>query len=268
MGKGENRTTEQEIKPWVVAAVASEDRKASAPLWKGAPTAQDAYKQRLQRVKFFRKAWATDLPTKDAAERLEACESGDRCCSGACPECARLLQRWFVRASKAFISENMTGNEDLVAASIVPARPIVGLGELKAFSSDNFQRRVKHALAKAEVGPALGGIDFSCNEDRDQRYKPFWSPHSYLITSAVSTTQTRIIRTVLNLLNCTKRTPKPIMVSPFVNKAKRRSYAVKITFDRPLGKVNQDGRIRRAEMRPTTDCDRYRKDLSILRPIA
>lgn len=126
-------------------------------------------------------------------------------------------------------------------------------------SSDNFQRRVKHALARAGIGPALGGIDFSYNEDREQRYDPSWSLHIYLIKSALSATKTRVIRTVLNLLNCTKRTPKPIMVSPFENKAERRSYVLKNTFRRCIGytetQINKDGTSRKCR---NTSYDRLR----------
>jgi hypothetical protein len=61
------------------------------------------------------------------------------------------MQRWFVRSSKAFITENMfTGNEDLVAVNIVPPSPIVRLGELPAttFSDASSTHWLELALAQ------------------------------------------------------------------------------------------------------------------------
>jgi hypothetical protein len=249
----------KDIKPWIIAAVDGEDRKAADPLWKDAPSAQDACEERLRRVKFLRKDWTTDLKAKDVADRQEACEATGRCLSGACPECGRLLQRWFVRQLKTFIASNISKvDEHPVALNIVPATAIVRLGKLASFSSANLQRRLKHALAKAGIGPALGGIDFSFNEDDNEQYQPFWSPHIYLITSEISSTQTSILRTIFERR---KEIPKPILITPFTNKAHRRSYALKMMFTRRIGyedtKVGKDGTYRKC--RNTCD-DRLRAD--------
>jgi hypothetical protein len=244
----------KDFKPWGAAAIAEESRRPSGQLWKDATSADDAYNERLRRIKFLRRHGSK---ANCVADRLQGCDVPCRCLSGACPECGRLLQRWFVRQSKKFISDCL-GDRDqpLAALSIIPADATVSPGKLAAFSSVNFQRRLKHALDKAGIGPALGGIDFSFNEDRDARYPPFWSPHAYLMTPSILDTQ---LKTLRKCFGSSTEIPKPLMVTPLQNNASRRSYALKMTFDRRVGyeeaKVVKDGGIRKC--RNTTD-DRLR----------
>jgi len=100
-------------------------------------------------------------------DRLAGCRRDQRCWSGACRQCAQLLQRWFVRRSRKFIARHleMKGAE-LVAISIVPLGSTVMPGQLDSFSIVNFQRRLKYLVAKADVQVATGGVDFSFNENR------------------------------------------------------------------------------------------------------
>jgi len=83
-------------KPWVIRAIAEEEKKLSDKLWECEPTAEFQYDERLRRIRFLRKLQKADPAIKAIADRLESCERNDRCCYGACPECSRLLQRWFV----------------------------------------------------------------------------------------------------------------------------------------------------------------------------
>ena len=76
-----------------------------------------------------------------------------------------------------------TKEDYLIAISMVPPSSMVDPGHLKSVSITNLQRRMKYALAKAGVDVAIGGIDFSFNEDRKGKYQPFWSPHLYVITA-------------------------------------------------------------------------------------
>jgi hypothetical protein len=239
---------------WVKAAIAEESRRPSGELWKGATSADDAYNERLRRIKCLRRHGSK---ANCVADRLEGCDVSCRCLSGACPECGRLLQRWFVRQSKKFISDGIRDRDQpLAALSIIPADATVSPGKLAAFSSVNFQRRLKYALDEAGIGPAVGGVDFSFNEDRDARYPPFWCPHAYLITSSILDTQ---IKTLRKCFASTAEIPKPLMVTPLQNNASRRSYALKMTFDRRVGyeeaNVVKDGGTRKC--RNTTD-DRLR----------
>ena len=237
----------QDVKPWVIAAIKDESRYPPDRLWKKEPTAEFAREERVRRTKFLSKHSNADPKATVLAHRLESCEPGQRCLSGACPECGRLLQRWFVRRSRKFIAKHISRPEhDLVAVSIVPSSPAAGLGQLLTVDIVNLQRRLKYTLKKADLDVALGAIDFSFNEDHEQKYLPFWSPHFYLITS---TKEKAVLRKKLcKLFPKTDEIPRPVKISLFRNKARRRSYALKMNFRRRIGYheiKNQNGRIRK-----------------------
>jgi hypothetical protein len=97
----------------------------------------------------------------------------------------------------------------------------------------NFHRRVKYALDKANIQVAIGGIDFSFNEDREGNYQPFWSPHVYVITTTRN--KKGLKRELAKQFPETGTTPRPIKMTPFQNTARRRSYAMKTQFVRRIG---------------------------------
>jgi len=229
-----------DVKPWVIAAIAEEEKKPDTQLWKKEPSADFQYEERLRRIRLLRK-YEKDYPKcKMIADRLEACEPRERCCSGACPECGRLLQRWFVRKSKRLIRDEIDKpGYTLVALSIIPYWSIARPGKLHTLDPANAQRRLKYALDKAGVGVLIGGIDFSFNEDKEARYKPFWSVHFYLITSVANERQVRQLR---KIFKAAPGIPRPVRVPRFDNNAKRRSYAFKIQFKRRIGLTDENRR--------------------------
>ena len=101
----------------MIAAINDESRYSPDRLWKKGPTANHAEQERLKRIKFLRKHGETNPNASKVADRLESCEPEQRCLSGACPECGRLLQRWLGRRSKKFIAKNI----------LHPKRELIGL---------------------------------------------------------------------------------------------------------------------------------------------
>lgn len=239
-----NSDRHPDVKPWVKSAIAEEDRKPTDQLWVDEPTTEFRYNERLQRIRFFRKRGKDDPPLNAIANRLASCERRYRCCSCACPECGRLIQRWFVRSSKYLIRDHIERpDRKLVAITIIPSWPTIGPGKLHTLDLTNVQRRLKYALDKADIGVLIGGIDFSFNEDSDGRYEPFWSPHFYLITSVSD--ERKLKRQLKKAFKAAPGISRPVKVPRFHNSAKRRSYAFKIQFKRRAGifDVNRrDGR--------------------------
>ena len=230
-----------DVKPWVKSAIAQEDRKPNEQLWKDEPSSEYQLNERLRRIRFFRKHGKYDPLFNAIADRLELCEQGVRCCSCACPECGRLIQRWFVRKSRYLIRDHIEkANRKLVAITIIPSWPIIGPGDLHTLSLPNMQKRLKSLLKKMGLDIVIGGIDFSFNEDRDGRYEPFWSPHFYLITSV--TNERKLKRQLKQAFKAAPGIPRPVKVSRFDNSARRRSYAFKMLFHRRIGMTNENRR--------------------------
>jgi hypothetical protein len=156
------------------------------------------------------------------------------------------LQRCFVRRSKKFIAEHIDNeSRELVAINIVPCIPIVEPGQLQTIDIVKLQRRLKYALNAVGVGTAIGGIDFSFNEDREGKYPPFWCPHFYLITTE---NKKKLGDKLRQIYLKSDEVPRPVKISSFKNIARRRSYAFKMYFERRTGYLdtkNQNGKIRK-----------------------
>jgi hypothetical protein len=235
-------------KLWISEAVAREDKMFDKPLWRGERTPDDEYDERLRRTKILRKYHDTHPQADTVADQLGDCERGTRCLSGACPECAHLVQRWLVRKSKRFIALYLEKREtDLIALSIIPAKSIARPGKLEKISVANCQRRLKYALQQTGIKVAIGGMDFSFNEDEHGKYRPFWSQHYYLITSTHD--KNKLLKTLKAFFPKTKAIPRSVKIPPFDNKSRRRSYALKTMFTRRIGydetKTNASGKKRK-----------------------
>jgi hypothetical protein len=146
-----------DVKKWVIAAIRDEEDYSSDPLWKNAPSAEEMYEERLRRIKFLRKHGRIFPDAAAVADRLESCEPGRRCLSGACPECGRLFQRWFVRRTRKFIAGHITHDEkQLIVISIVPRDAVRRPGQLLTGDIVNLQPRLKYASDKTHLDIAFG----------------------------------------------------------------------------------------------------------------
>jgi hypothetical protein len=217
------------VKTWVIKAIAEESKNPPDRMWKNEPSAETISEEQLKRIRFLRKHGNSDSELNSIADCLELCEQRNPCCSGACPQCSRLFQRFYVRQSRNPIQDIIAREgKELIALCIIPSSPLVRPGQLKNFSIANFTRRIKAALDKAGVKCAIGGIDFSFNEDHDQQWQSFICPHIYLITSTDDREKLR--RTLKKIFLKTDEVKRPIKLPLFHNNAYRRSYSLKMIF--------------------------------------
>ena len=202
-------------------------------MWKKEPTAEYQFNERLRRIRFLRKYGKKDPELLLIADCLEQCEPRNRCCSGACPECSRLFQRFYVRHSKKPIRDIIAREgKELIGICIIPSSPLVRHGQLKYFSIANFQRRIKTALDAANVKSGIGGVDFSFNEDREKKWQPFICQHIYLIASTDDREKPR--RNLQKIFPKIDEVNRPIKLPLFHNNAYRRSYSLKMIFKRRI----------------------------------
>ena len=167
----------------------------------------------------------------------------------------------YVRQSKKPI-RNIIAREgkELIGVCIIPSSPLVRPGQLKNFSITNFTRRIKVALDKAGIKCAIGGIDFSFNEDRDQRWQAFICPHIYLITSTDDREELR--RGLQSIFKPGAEIIRPIKLPLFHNNAYRRSYSLKMIFKLRISyyKIRKDNPTKKSR---NTSNDKLRVDQRI-----
>ena len=227
------------VKPWIYKAVMIEESEKQKSLWKNEPDLEEASRRRKRQIKRLKKG---GIEVESPLQRLEACAEERRCLSGACPECGRFFQRAFVKATRRNVCDSWSGFDgDLVAVSIVPNNTVLPRGRLATFDEKNFTRRLKSALKRCGIDRCVGAIDFSFNEDADDRFEAHWCPHVYLITvlqdrKAVKKELKRVFQTDWNAVR------KPVKIQDFESTHQRISYAFKMYFDRRVSYRDKKGR--------------------------
>jgi hypothetical protein len=75
------------------------------PTWPNAPTSEDAKAARLRAIKRLHRFADDFAGAGQLADILVGCKPGDRCMSGACPECGRAFRRWFVSEAQKIVGD-------------------------------------------------------------------------------------------------------------------------------------------------------------------
>jgi hypothetical protein len=226
------RKNQSPTSTWTTTAVKSEDRKLPDRLWPDEPSIGDTEHNQIQRIKFLRIHAKTEPALNQIANCIEACFPKSRCLSGACVQCGRLLQRQYVRHARRLIKNAFSKKGNLISISAVPTSQIVRPGELNSFSTATFQRHIKEALKFAGIKSAIGAIDYSFNEDKENEWPPFICPHVYLITSADS--KARIKKLLSQRFKKLDAVSRPVFMRAFHPSNYCISYSYKTTFDRRI----------------------------------
>jgi len=109
--------------------------------------------------------------------KLTGCRAGHRCLSGACPECQRAAQRWFVRAGMGIGSDLLRRRIQPRFISIVPAFGRVPSGELDGSNVNELRSRTIATLRSVGIYRFRGALDVSLNHERDDRRSAYFQLH-------------------------------------------------------------------------------------------
>jgi hypothetical protein len=150
------------------------------PNWPKARSSNDAKEARIRYVKRLRR-FASQFPEATAlANLLGRCKPRRRCKSGACPECARAFQRWYVAQVASLADEHNV--DQLIRISLVFPDRCTDADNLQAITTTNLIRFIAETARRAEdVNWAVGGIDVSLNDITQKDQGVFWQPQLYLI---------------------------------------------------------------------------------------
>ena len=97
--------------------------------------------------------------------------------SGACPECGRAIQRWFVaQVTKLPLSKS----EQLTSISIAFPKHRVPEAQLTALDTASIKRALYETVKDVDgLAWMAGGIDLSLNDDTLKDGGVFWQPQFY-----------------------------------------------------------------------------------------
>jgi hypothetical protein len=200
------------------------------PTWPNARLSKDAKKARKRYVKRLRR-FAHQFPeAKKLAKILARCKRRRRCMSGACPECGRAFQRWFVSRVVALAAAE---TDDLNSISIVFLNHRTAENQLTALNTAGMKRSISETIKDADGLEWLaGGIDLSLNDDRQKKQGIAWQPQFYGLADVND------VETLSNLLRGTytrtKTAPRPVQIKECDGTANAISYAFKTEFVRRI----------------------------------
>jgi hypothetical protein len=226
-------------KPWVLTAIISAQRDYDGRMWRNEPRTDEIEQRRrtlIQQIRRYKKSETTYI---ELAERVDNCSPRSLCGSGACPRCAWLFQRWFVKSSRDPIKLlKSSGNRR--AITIVPAEGVIAPDRLPDFDATNLNRTFKSRLKNAGVRQAIAGMDISYNVDLDRDTQPAFSIHYYCVASIEKSGG------ITDEFPSSTVVARPIRTSQFKNTPYRLSYVLKPHFYKRVSAERQkNGRVQK-----------------------
>jgi hypothetical protein len=103
-------------------------------------------------------------------------------------------------------------------------------------NTERFIRRTKEKLGRAHDGIFIGGVDWSLNETKEKKHKPYWCQHVHGITV---TNDAKVLKKKLKKqFPPTTTIPRPIQVQEWDGEAAALRYPFKPKFDRRISTDN------------------------------
>ena len=199
-----------QIRPLIARVLADEHWFGNKPPgWPGAPSFRDAKNTRKRYIKRLRR-FTPQLPkAAHLAGLLARCKRRRRCMSGACPECGRAFQRWFV--SQVMNLASYENSRQLIAVSIAfPHHRSVG-DKLDTLNTTKMKRDVTETIKDSDlIHWMAGGIDLSLNDDTQRNVPICWQGQLYGFTEVSNRRQfSKLLRDTFKKTRKVKRPSKP-----------------------------------------------------------
>ena len=201
------------------------------PNWPAAPTAEAAKKARIRRIKRLRRFASQFSEAAKLAKILARCKRRRRCMSGACPECGRAFQRFFV-AEVSKLAKS-TSQQELASISIAFPKHRAAEDQLRALSTTKLKRALSETIKDADgLAWMVGGIDLSLNDDTQKGQGIAWQPQFYGFADVVNLEP--LSKVLRDTYSPTKRAPRPVQIKECDGSARAISYGFKTEFVRRI----------------------------------
>ena len=143
--------------------------------------------------------------------------------SGACPECGRAFQRWFVSEVA-----KLAGNAhavDLKSISIIFSKQRTAEDQLPALDTTGMKRSMSEIIKCIDgLNWMVGGLDLSLNDDTQKKQGIAWQPQLYAIANADVEILSKALR---DTFSPTKIARRPVQIKTCDGSTKAISYAFK-----------------------------------------
>jgi hypothetical protein len=232
-GTGWTKSTVPEpgpVSPLIARALQDETYYGDGPpTWPKARSSKNAKRIRKRYTKRFRR-FARQFPeAKALAKLLARCKPGRRCTSGACPECGRAFQRWFVSQVVALAD---SGADGLNSISVIFLKHRTPEDQLIGLAAGGMKRSMSETIKNADdLAWIAGGIALSLNDDVQKKQGIAWQPQLYAIAEADVSGLSKVLR---ERFSPTESARRPVQIKACDGTANAISYAFKTDFVRRI----------------------------------
>ena len=223
----------QTLVPPLIARVLADEQHYGdgAAAWPGAPTSNDAKKARKRYIKRLRRFIPDFGEVKKLAKILARCKRRRRCMSGACPECERAFQRFFVSEVRNLSARK--SELELASISIAFPKHRTPEDQLNALETASMKRSISETIKETDgIAWMLGGIDLSLNDDTKKKLDIGWQPQFYGFADVVNLEP--LSKVLRDTYSPTKKAPRPVQIKECDGSASAISYGFKTEFVRRI----------------------------------
>ena len=103
-------------------------------------------------------------------------------------------------------------------------------------NTERYKRRTKEKLALAHVDVIIGAVDWSMNESKEKKHRPFWLQHIHGVTVNDDTAVFKM--NLKKLFPSSPEIPRPIKVQEWDGEAAALRYPMKNTYERRISADN------------------------------
>jgi hypothetical protein len=157
---------------------------------------------------------------------IEGCHPNHRCGNGACPECQRALQRWFVENVDKAAAALLKNNRELILVSLAPDYAATDATRPRLIWEDVITKLCED-MASVGIPWAVGGSDFSINIDTVNGGAPIQQGQFWMLIEKPKGTWQKHLKALINSSGAIKR---PLKKSKYISSHAQLAYAIKNEF--------------------------------------
>jgi len=188
--------------------------------------AAQAREQREKTEKLLYRHGSNDSYASQLIKSIERCHPNGRCGSGACPDCQRALQRWFVENVDKAAGTLPKDNRDLVVVSIVPDYAATDATRPN-LNWENVISKLCEDMASVGIPWAIGGSDFSINIDKVNGGAPIQQGQFLMLIEKPKGNWEERLKPLINSSGAIK---KPLFKRKYASSQAQLAYAIKNEF--------------------------------------
>lgn len=199
---------------------------AGKPWQRPSQPAAQARDQRDKTEKLLYRHGSTQSHVARLINIIERCHPNGRCGNGACPECQRALQRWFVENVHPAAAVLLKNNRELILVSIVPDYAATDATRPN-LNWRNVITKLCEDMANVGILWAIGGSDFSSNIDKVNGGDPVLQGQFWMLIEKPKGNSSDDLKALINSSGAIKT---PLKKSKYTSSQAQLAYAIKNKF--------------------------------------